>query len=148
MSDDLNVDTVTIRNGGPIINENGINMNDKRVTNVAAGIDGADAVNVDQLETVRGNLQGQVSNLRHDIRRMDNKLSAGVAAAMATAALPQAYLPGKNMMAMSGGTWNGESGMAIGYSGISDNGSWVYKLSGNATSRGDYGGAVGIGYQW
>ncbi|QTC01526.1 YadA-like family protein [Alcaligenes sp. SORT26] len=144
----VQADEIQINNGGPIINENGINMSGKHITNVAAGINDTDAVNVSQLNQVAGNLQGQINNIRHDINRLDNRLSAGVAAAMATASLPQAYLPGKHMMSMAGGTWRGESGMAIGFSGITDNGKWVYKLSGNTTSRGDYGGAVGVGYQW
>ncbi|MFC6443241.1 YadA family autotransporter adhesin, partial [Paenalcaligenes hermetiae] len=144
----VQADEIHISNGGPIINENGINMGGKHITNVAAGVNDTDAVNVSQLNQVAGNLQGQVNNIRHDIHRMDNRLRAGVAAAMATASLPQAYLPGKNMMSMAAGTWRGESGMAIGFSGITDNGKWVYKLSGNTSSRGDYGGAVGIGYQW
>ena len=144
----VHADEIQISNGGPIINENGIDMSGKQITNVAAGVNETDAVNVGQLHQVAGNLQGQVNNLRHDINRMDKRLSAGVAAAMATASLPQAYLPGKHMMSMAGGTWRGESGMAIGFSGITDNGKWVYKLSGNSTSRGDYGGAVGVGYQW
>ncbi|NYT84960.1 YadA-like family protein [Pollutimonas harenae] len=144
----VKADRIEINNGGPIIDEKGINMADNRITNVAPGVDEKDAVNVGQLQQTAGNLQNQVNDLRGDLRRQDKRLSGGVAAAMATAALPQAYLPGKTMMSMAGGTWNSESGMAIGFSGISDNGHWVYKLSGNATSRGDYGGAVGVGYQW
>lgn len=163
LNDDINVKSITtvtiatqslttneiaINNGGPIINEQGIDMSGNRITNVAAGVDATDAVNVEQLNQATGNLQGQVSELRHDLRRQDKRLSGGVAAAMATAALPQAYLPGKTMMSLAAGTWNSESGMAVGFSGISDNGHWIYKVSGNTTSRGDYGGAVGIGYQW
>src|SRR5690606_5692972 len=123
-------------------------MQNQKITNVADGVNAGDAVNVGQLNQVTGNMQNQVNALRGDIRRMDNRLSAGVAAAMATASLPQAYLPGKNMMAIAGGTWRGESGVAIGFSGVSDSGKWVYKLSGNSSSRGDYGGAVGVGFQW
>jgi autotransporter adhesin len=144
----ITTNEVVINNGGPIINETGIDMSGKRIGNLAEGIEPGDAVNVGQLGRVAGELQGQVNSLRGDLHRQDRKLSAGVAAAMATASLPQAYLPGKTMMGMAGGTWNGESGMAIGFSGISDNGKWVYKVSGNSTSRGDYGGAVGVGYQW
>ncbi|MDN4121538.1 YadA family autotransporter adhesin, partial [Alcaligenes endophyticus] len=139
---------IQINNGGPIINEQGIDMSGKRIANVAAGVNETDAVNVRQLQEATGGLQNQVSHIRQDVHRLDNRLSAGVAAAMATASLPQAYLPGKNMMSMAGGTWRGESGMAIGFSGITENGRWIYKLSGNSTSRGDYGGAVGVGYQW
>ncbi len=143
----VTADSVEINNG-PTINENGIDMSGKRITNLAPGIDREDAVNVGQLHDTASNLQGQIDDVRGDLRRTDKRLRAGVAAAMATAGLPQAYLPGKSMMAMAGGAWNGESGMAIGYSTVTDNGNWIVKLSGNASSRGDYGGTVGVGYQW
>ncbi|MCP1670274.1 YadA-like family protein [Kerstersia gyiorum] len=146
-ADTVNAKEVVIENG-PVLNQNGIDMRDQRIVNVAAGQAPNDAVNVSQLEAATGNLQNQVNSVRGDLHKLDNKLSAGVAAAMATAGLPQAYLPGKSMAAIAGGTWNGESGFAIGVSTISDNGKWVMKLSGNTSSRGDFGGAVGVGYQW
>src|SRR5690606_30298680 len=102
----LTANEIAINNGGPIINEQGIDMSGNRITNVAAGVDATDAVNVEQLNRATGNLQGQVGELRHDLRRQDKRLSGGVAAAMATAALPQAYLPGKTMMSLAAGTWN------------------------------------------
>src|SRR3546814_8197104 len=86
----------------------GIDMAGKPITNVAAGVNETDAVNVGQLQQAAGNLQNQVNNLSSDLRRQDKRLSGGVAAAMATAALPKAYLPGKTMMSMAGGTWNSE----------------------------------------
>jgi autotransporter adhesin len=67
---------------------------------------------------------------------------------MATAGLPQAYLPGKSMFSLAGGTWRGESGYAMGLSTVSDNGKWVIKGTASGSSRGDYGGSVGVGYQW
>ncbi|MBO9357648.1 hypothetical protein GG851_26960 [Bordetella petrii] len=138
---------VAIENG-PTINQNGIDMGNKRIVNLGAGTAPTDAVNLGQLEAATSGLQNQVNQVRGDLSRLNNKLSAGVASAMATAGLPQAYMPGKSMAAMAGGTYNGESGFAIGVSTVSDNGSWVLKLSGNTNSRGDYGGAVGVGYQW
>jgi autotransporter adhesin len=71
-----------------------------------------------------------------------------VAQAIATAGLPQAYLPGKNMMAIAGGTYEGEAGYAIGFSTISDNGKWVIKATGSGNSRGKFGASIGAGYQW
>ncbi|KAF1026044.1 MAG: Autotransporter adhesin NhhA [Acinetobacter bereziniae] len=79
---------------------------------------------------------------------VENRANAGNAQALATAGLPQAYIPGKSMMAISGGTYRGETGYAIGMSSISDNGKWVYKVSGSGNSRGDFGGTVGAGIQW
>src|SRR5690606_34546373 len=131
VSKDIKVDTVTANTvsakevaveNGPTINQGGIDMNDKQIKRLADGVEAQDAVNVRQLSTATANLQGQVNQVRNDVRKLDNKLSAGVAAAMATAALPQAYLPGKSMAAIAGGTWNGESGLALGVSTISDNG--------------------------
>ena len=143
----VTTDSLTINNG-PVINESGIDMRNKRVTNVAAGVEAADAVNLSQLEGVRNDLHTEIGGVRRDLHQVDRSLRAGVAAAMATAALPQAYLPGKSMLAMGGGTWKGESGVALGVSKITDNGKWVFKFSGNASTRGDYGGTVGAGYQW
>lgn len=144
----VNTDSITINNGGPVINKDGINMNNNRITNVAPGIDGTDAVNVDQLTAVNNNLQQQIDGNRRDIKRNRDRANAGIAAAMATAGLPQAYLPGKSMVAAAGGVWRGESGFAIGVSTVSDNGKWVLKGSANTSSRGGAGGTIGAGYQW
>lgn len=105
--------------------------------NVAPGRAGTDAVNVNQLNAVRG-----------DIIRNDRRASAGIAAAIATAGIPQAYLPGKSMFGMAVGTWRGEAGIALGLSRISDNGRWIIKGTATGSSRGDYGGSVGVGFQW
>lgn len=122
--------------------------NERQITNVAPGTADTDAANVGQLRAVENSTTGQLSRLRNDIDSNDNRASAGVATAMAMAGLPQAYLPGKSMMSMGGGAWRGESGMAIGLSTVSGNGKWVVKGAVSSSSRGDYGGAVGVGYQW
>ena len=51
-SADLTAESLTINNGGPVLNVDGINMNDKKLTNVAAGTlsaDSKDGVNASQL---------------------------------------------------------------------------------------------------
>ncbi|VWM04086.1 YadA-like family protein [Burkholderia lata] len=121
---------------------------ERQIVNVAPGTAGTDAVNVNQLRDMERGLGGQIAGVRNDLQSMDHRLSAGVAAAMAMAGLPQAYLPGRSMVALGGGTWRGESGVALGLSTISDNGKWVVKGSASSTSRGDVGGSVGVGYQW
>ena len=143
----VNANEVRIENG-PIINEQGIDMSGNKITNLAEGTAGTDAVNVDQLNKATGNITNNINRLENDIRRNDNRASAGVAAAMAVAGLPQAYLPGKSMFSIAGGTWRGESGYAMGLSTITDNGKWVVKGAVSGSSRGDYGGTVGVGYQW
>ena len=52
------------------------------------------------------------------------------------------------MVAASAGTYKGQSALAVGYSRASDSGKLILKLQGNANTRGDVGGSVGVGYQW
>nr|WP_208450089.1 YadA-like family protein [Burkholderia anthina] len=121
---------------------------ERQIVNVAPGTAGTDAVNVNQLHDMARGLGSQIAGVRNDMQSMDHRLTAGVAAAMAMAGLPQAYLPGRSMVAIGGGTWRGESGVALGLSTVSDNGNWVVKGSASSTSRGDVGASVGVGYQW
>ena len=111
------------------------------IHNVAAGTAPTDAVNVNQL-------QGLSNNINSRIDGIENNSNAGTAAAMAVAGLPQAYLPGKSMMAVAGGVYRGESGYASGFSSISDGGNWVVKGTASGNSRGHYGATAGVGYQW
>jgi autotransporter adhesin len=157
MAKDIKVDSVTagkvstkevVIENGPTINEQGVDMNGKQITNLADGKNASDAVNLGQLNKVAGNVANSINRLDSKVNRNDNRASAGVAAAMATAGLPQAYLPGKSMFSLAGGTWRGESGYAMGLSTVSDNGKWVIKGTASGSSRGDYGGSVGVGYQW
>ncbi|WP_171254162.1 YadA-like family protein, partial [Acinetobacter venetianus] len=109
-----------------------------------------DALNsLDQKVTnVTNQLEEAFYTTNKRIDDVENRANAGNAQALATAGLPQAYIPGKSMMAISGGTYRGETGYAIGMSSISDNGKWVFKVSGSGNSRGDFGGTVGAGIQW
>ncbi|MGB6102992.1 MAG: YadA-like family protein [Pusillimonas sp.] len=143
----VNAKQVVIENG-PSIKQDGIDMNDRRITNLADGINDTDAVNVGQLNQATGNINNQINRLDGRVNRVENRANAGIATALAAAALPQAYMPGKSMFSLGGGTWNGESGYAMGLSTVSDNGKWLLKGSAVGSSRGDYGAAVGVGYQW
>ncbi|VVA47985.1 Adhesin YadA precursor [Serratia ficaria] len=122
--------------------------NERQVTNVARGTSGTDAVNVDQLHDVENGFTRQIAGVRNDIQHLDNRLSAGVAAAMAMSSLPQPYQAGASMFSMGGASWSGESGVAMGVSAISENGKWVLKGAASSSSRGDVGAGVGVGYQW
>ncbi|MCQ9124060.1 YadA-like family protein [Rodentibacter caecimuris] len=112
-----------------------------KVTNVAAGTASTDAVNV-------GQLKGTVGNINNRMNKMNKDLRGGIAGANAAAGLPQVYIPGKSMVAASAGTFKGQNAVAVGYSRASDNGKLILKLQGNANTRGDLGGSVGVGYQW
>ncbi|WP_373777108.1 YadA-like family protein [Glaesserella sp.] len=112
-----------------------------KITNVAAGTADTDAVNVSQLKQSTGDINNNINRNKKEHR-------AGIAGANAAAGLPQVYLPGKSMVAASVGTFKNEGAVAVGYSRASDNGKVILKLQGNANTRGDFGGAVGMGYQW
>ena len=119
------------------------------IHNVAPGTAGTDAVNVNQLN---GGVQ-QAENwatayTNGQVQQASHQANAGIAAAMAIAGLPQAYEPGKSMAAVAAGTFRGESSLAVGVSTISENGRWVYKLTGSTDSRGDTGVSIGAGTQW
>ena len=103
------------------------------------------AVNGSQLYQVTNAAYGGLAN---QVNRNHDKAMGGIASAMASAGLPQAYLPGKSMIAMGVGAYQGRSAVAVGVSTISDNGHWVIKGSVNANNKGNVGATIGAGYQW
>ena len=144
----------------------------RQITNLAAGSADSDAVNVAQLNSVASvvtshsetiekhttqinqntNVINQntaaINELRSNVNAVKKELRAGVAGAIATAGLPQAYTPGKSMVAATVGGYRDQSALAVGASHITNDGKVVFKLTGNANTRGDIGGSIGAGYQW
>ena len=151
-----------LKAGDVNITADGINAGGKKVTGVAAGTVAAgstDAVNGSQLYQANQAINQSMTNLGNYVVNMGNQINqridnvesdskAGTATAMAVAGLPQAYLPGKSMMAVAGGVYRGESGYAVGFSSISDGGNWIIKGTATGNSRGHYGATAGVGYQW
>ncbi|HHR4972856.1 TPA: trimeric autotransporter adhesin SadA [Salmonella enterica] len=123
-----------------------------RIGNVSAAVNDTDAVNYAQLkrsvEEANTYTDQKMWEMNSKIKGVENKMSGGIASAMAMAGLPQAYAPGANMTSIAGGTFNGESAVAIGVSMVSESGGWVYKLQGTSNSQGDYSAAIGAGFQW
>ncbi|WP_024253891.1 YadA-like family protein [Escherichia coli] len=123
-----------------------------RISNVSAGVNNNDVVNYAQLkqsvqETKQYTDQRMVE-MDNKLSKTESKLSGGIASAMAMTGLPQAYTPGASMASIGGGTYNGESAVALGVSMVSANGRWVYKLQGSTNSQGEYSAALGAGIQW
>ncbi|HAK7790068.1 TPA: autotransporter adhesin SadA [Salmonella enterica] len=123
-----------------------------RIGNVSATVNDTDAVNYAQLkrsvEEANTYTDQKMGEMNSKIKGVENKMSGGIASAMAMAGLPQAYAPGANMTSIAGGTFNGESAVAIGVSMVSESEGWVYKLQGTSNSQGDYSAAIGAGFQW
>ncbi|MGX2975850.1 YadA-like family protein, partial [Ursidibacter arcticus] len=136
---DLSVTGNQIVGGDLVVNgktsiKGDLDMAGHRIKNVGRAIKDTDAVNLGQVKEI--------------VSKVDKRLRAGIAGANAAAGLPQVYVPGRAMVAASIGTFKGQSAIAVGYSRASDNGKLILKLQGNANSRGDFGGSVGVGYQW
>ena len=121
---------------------------ERTISNVAAGSQGTDAVNLQQLRDATSGYSTDLNNLRGDLKKYERNSYAGAASAMAVAGLPQAYTPGKSMASASVSNYLGQSAIAVGVSTITDNGRWVYKLAGNVNSQGKLGAVLGAGYQW
>ena len=142
--------------GNPVsLTTGGLNNGGNKITNVAPGEISAtstDAVNGSQLHNAInnsvGNIAGAVENLQNRMGKLRNDSDAGTASALAAAGLPQAYLPGKSMIAVSGSTYRGQQGYAVGMSAISDGGNWIVKGTATGNSRGHFGATIGAGYQW
>ena len=151
---DNNGITITAPTSGNKVSltSSGLNNGGNKITNVAEGTAGTDAVNVSQLNQALSAIAGpntaNFTALNNKVNEVAADAKAGTAAAMAVAGLPQAYLPGKSMMAVGGGVYRGESGYAIGYSTISDGGNWIIKGTATGNSRGHYGATAAVGYQW
>ncbi|MEL0619273.1 YadA-like family protein [Psychrobacter proteolyticus] len=159
LNDNISVDSVTV--GTTVINSEGISMQDgpsmtsqglyagnQRMTGVADGVEATDAVNYSQLSALDSRLNNNMSDLGYKIDEVEDDANAGISAAMAMSAMPQAYIAGKSLIGGGVGTYNGESAVAIGFSKLSNDGRWVIKVNGTADTQGNVGGAVGAGFHF
>jgi hep_Hag family protein len=125
----------TVKDGKVVAGQNGIGNTGQNTVHGA-------------IAAINQNTANNFNQIRGDLRKMDRDLRGSIAGTLATAGLPQAFSPGKSMVAAAAGTYRGQSGLAIGVSRISDNGKVILKVTGNTNSRGDFGGTIGAGYQW
>ncbi|WP_394210886.1 YadA-like family protein [Psychrobacter piscatorii] len=159
LNGNISVDSVTA--GNTVINSSGITMQDgpsmtaqglyagnQRMTGVADGVEATDAVNYSQLSALDSRLNNNMSDLGYKIDEVEDDANAGISAAMAMSAMPQAYIAGKSLIGGGVGTYNGESAVAIGFSKLSNDGRWVIKVNGTADTQGNVGGAVGAGFHF
>ena len=112
---------------------------------MAPGTQGTDAVNLNQLNT---GFEHATTQLRNELNGVSKDANAGTAAAIAMANMPQAFTPGKSMIAAGAGYYEGQTALSIGVSKLSDSGRWVIKFSGSADTRGKVGVGAGAGFQW
>ena len=111
--------------------------NERRITNVQSPRHATDAAN-----------KAYVDSIRDEWKSADKKLRGGVAGATAIANLPQANGSSNSMLSLAVGNYRGQNAFAIGYSKVSDNNRVTLKISGSASTAGDYNFGAGIGLQW
>jgi autotransporter adhesin len=130
--------------------------NERTITNVAAGVNTTDAVNVGQLDQAiesaknwtKSYVDQRFQGVDQELNRIGNRANAGIASAMAMASLPQAYQPNQNAAAVAVGSFHGETGIAVGMSTITESGRYIMKLNATTNSRGDAGAGIGAGVVW
>ncbi|WP_299236726.1 YadA-like family protein [uncultured Halomonas sp.] len=159
LNNELNVDSVTTGKttvsdagvtiaGGPSMTADGIDGGGKRITNVAAGVDATDAVNVGQMQELNQRFAQEIHNVHGRISDVERNANAGTASALAASTVPQAWLPGKSMVGVGAGTYEGESAISVGISRLSDNGRWVIQGKVTGDSQSNFGAGIGAGWHW
>lgn len=141
---------VTIKNG-PSMTKNGIDAGNKPIINVAPGriaADSTDVVNGSQLHEVKADMNNKINKLNGQVNKLGKRVNAGTASALAASQLPQAYIPGRSMVSVAAGNYQGQNAVALGMSRISDNGKIIIRLAGTSDTQGKMGVAVGAGYHW
>jgi autotransporter adhesin len=114
--------------------------NERRLTNVAAGVAPTDAVSVSQLNSVASGMSGALQN---QINTNQTEARAGIALALASTGLQFDQRPGKLSIAAAVGNFKGQSAVASGL-GYAVNGQWRVNASFSAApGNNDYGVAVG-----
>ena len=123
------------------LSPDGLNNGGQRISNVAPGRVGTDAVNLNQLA-------GLGNALQNNIDRVGKKAYSGVAGAIAQGSIPQVTRPGATGIGVGSGYYGSQSAMAIGVSAMSDGGNWIIKGNFSANTGGHVGVGAGALYQW
>ncbi|KLD61925.1 YadA-like family protein [Dyella japonica] len=119
------------------------------IHNVQAGTATSDAVNVGQLNSAINNSQNWAKSYTDQrVNQMGKKSSAGTAAALAAANLPQAYQPNQSSAGVAVGNYQGQSAISIGVSTITESGRYIFKASATGSQQGGVGVGVGAGMVW
>ena len=165
----LETDEITI--GSTTINSKNLDVGNKAMDNVKDGEiskDSKQAVNGSQLYNFAKNMQNIINNpntqqietignqlgiLNNKVSNIENHLEqqnilgkARQASALAAAGLMQAYAPGQYGTTVAIGHFQGQSAIAVGFSALSDQGTFGVKGAITTNMKNEFGGNVGVGY--
>ncbi|MDR5871742.1 YadA-like family protein [Caballeronia sp. LZ062] len=110
--------------------------NERRLTNVAPGVNGTDAANMNQLNAVQNSVNATA-----------RQAFAGVAAAMAMPNLTPSQ-PGKTVVAAGVGNYKGYTAMGLGATYRSRDSRWLVNAAASITPHGDTGVRGQVGYEF
>ena len=138
--------------GGPSVTSSGIDAGGKKVTNIAEGDispTSNDAVTGRQVyNAISAGAADKAT--RAELAGVNNNLTAGIAGVAAMANLPQINDSASNRfnIAVAGGAYKNGRAMALGFSGVSDGGRFVYRASASLNNKRDVAVGLGVGYQF
>ncbi|WP_028884193.1 YadA-like family protein [Taylorella asinigenitalis] len=135
----------------------------RQITNVAAGTENTDAVNVAQLKALQAQTDSKfnnqlngldnkfsqrIENLDNKVNKVDKRTNAIAAQALAAASLVPTQTPGKGQVSVGVGTHYGQTGYALGVSYRNTRGDWTLNVIGAGNSQGRFGAAASANFQW
>ena len=129
---------------------------ERRIENVAPGVNGTDAANVNQVQAAEAGAVAQanaftsqqVSGLNQSIRAARIHADGGAAAAMAAAGVPQSFRAGGTTIGVGLGTWGSQRAFSIGASHTFGRGQTTVKVGASFDSQGDGGVSTGVGWNF
>ena len=137
--------SVALGEGSVAKEENTVSVGDigheRRITNVQDPKNLTDAAN-------KRYVDNSISSVRSELKQTDRKLRGGIAGAVAMANIPTVNSAGGTMVGIGVGSFKGQSAVAVGINRASDSNRVHFKMSGSATTSGDYAVGAGMGYQW
>ena len=115
--------------------------NERRLENVAPGINPTDAVNVSQLTST-------ATGIYNSLHVVSERADAGVAGAVAAVNIPQSILPGHASFGMGVGVRGDQAALALGGSTLLNDGRTTFKASVSIDTQDRPTAGAGIGWQF
>lgn len=152
-------DTVIVGNKSVQLDKNGVDLkgadinNMQSIGNIHDTQNDLKGVNVKTLRDALQNVKMpdfDLTPVHNRIAETDDKISEGIAGAAASAALPQVFEHGRNLVAIGVGHYRDKQAVAAGFSATTDNGKHIIKLQGSVGLNENKNASInaGYGYSW